>query len=74
MGEDLGTEVTSGWPLVALGLFLLAGYLAKEVGRRAHVPRVTLLLLLDQVVASSWFAARPRMGSATGSHSSPNLP
>ena len=40
------TEVTDGWPLVALGLFMLAGYVAHVIGRRAHVPRVTLLLLL----------------------------
>jgi Kef-type K+ transport system membrane component KefB len=48
--EEVLTGVTSGWLLVALGLFLLAGYLAHVVGRRAHVPRVTLLLLLGVAV------------------------
>lgn len=37
---------TSGWPLLVVGGFLLAGYLAHTVGQRAHVPRVTLLLLI----------------------------
>jgi len=50
MNEEVQTSITSGWPLVALGLSLLAGYLAHVVGRRAHVPRVTLLLLLGVVV------------------------
>lgn len=50
MGEELGSGVTSGWLLVALGLFLLAGYFAHVVGRRAHVRRVTLLLLLGVAV------------------------
>ncbi len=34
------------WPLIALGLFLLVGFLAHVVGQRAHVPRVTLLLVI----------------------------
>lgn len=43
-------HVASGWPLIAIGMFLLAGFVAHVVGRRAHVPRVTLLLLLGALV------------------------
>lgn len=54
------------WPLVLLGLFFLVGYAAHALGRRAHVPRVTLLLLLGVLagpyvldlvphVVSTWF-------------------
>jgi Kef-type K+ transport system membrane component KefB len=50
MDEEVTTGITSGWPLVALGLALLAGYVTHVIGRRAHVPRVTLLLLLGVVV------------------------
>ncbi len=35
-----------GWPLIVIGVLLLAGYAAHVLGQRAHVPRVTLLLLL----------------------------
>ncbi len=35
-----------GLTLIILGAFLLAGFAANVVGARAHVPRVTLLLLL----------------------------
>lgn len=45
-----GGHAETGWTLLALGLFLMAGYLAHFVGRRAHVPRVTLLLLLGLFV------------------------
>lgn len=38
--------MTPAWSLVILGLLLLAGFAANEIGRRAHVPRVTLLLLI----------------------------
>ena len=41
-----------GWILALLGAFLLLGVLADVVGRRAHVPRVTLLLLLGFVAGS----------------------
>ena len=50
MNEEVRTGIASGWPLVALGLCLLAGYVAHVIGRRAHVPRVTLLLLLGAAV------------------------
>lgn len=50
MTEEVTTGITSGWPLVAIGMALLAGYVAHVIGRRAHVPRVTLLLLLGVVV------------------------
>jgi Kef-type K+ transport system membrane component KefB len=42
----VSTPAANGWILTVLGAFLLLGFLANEVGRRAHVPRVTLLLLL----------------------------
>lgn len=41
-----------GWILALLGAFLLLGVLADVVGRRAHVPRVTLLLLLGFLAGS----------------------
>jgi len=34
------------YSLIVVGLFLLAGFVAHVCGRRSHVPRVTLLLLL----------------------------
>ncbi|TPV96047.1 MAG: sodium:proton exchanger [Myxococcales bacterium FL481] len=34
------------WTLVIIGMFLVAGYAAHVIGRRTHIPRVTLLLLL----------------------------
>lgn len=40
------------WPLVSVGVFLLAGYAAHVLGQRAHVPRVTLLLLLGVVAGN----------------------
>lgn len=43
----------AGWHLLVLGLFLLAGYLAHVLGRKAHVPRVTLLLLLGVLAGPS---------------------
>ena len=42
-------QLNQALPLLVIGLFLLAGYLAHVIGRRAHVPRVTLLLLLGVV-------------------------
>jgi Kef-type K+ transport system membrane component KefB len=50
MTEEVTTSIGSGWPLVAIGVALLAGYFTHVIGRRAHVPRVTLLLLLGVVV------------------------
>lgn len=44
-----------GWILALLGGFLLAGYAAHVVGRRAHVPRVTLLLLLGWLAGPGGF-------------------
>lgn len=37
-------------PLLLIGCFLLAGYVAHAVGSRTHIPRVILLLLLGIVV------------------------
>ncbi len=70
--------------LIVIGLALLAGWVAHEVGRRAHVPRITLLLLigvalgpigLDVVPAgfSAWFpplatAALSMVGFLLGRH------
>ncbi len=39
-------ELSEGWMLVLVGALLLAGYAAHLLGRRVHVPRVTLLILL----------------------------
>jgi Kef-type K+ transport system membrane component KefB len=50
MGEESG-----GWILALLGLFLLLGVFADVAGRRAHVPRVTLLLLLGFLAGSYVF-------------------
>lgn len=41
------------WPLIAGGAFLLIGFVAHVAGRRAHVPRVTLLLLIGVIVGPS---------------------
>lgn len=45
--------IDDGWTLTLLGAFLLLGVLADAVGRRAHVPRVTLLLLLGFALGPS---------------------
>lgn len=42
-----------GTTLWLLGLFLVLGFVAHYVGRRAHVPRVTLLLLIGVAVGPS---------------------
>lgn len=39
-------EISEGWLLLLVGVLLLAGYAAHVLGRRLHVPRVTLLILL----------------------------
>ncbi|MHC5001598.1 MAG: cation:proton antiporter [Planctomycetota bacterium] len=49
-----------GWPLIAIGVLLLAGLLAHVLGRRAHVPRVTLLLLLGVVAGPSALDLAPQ--------------
>lgn len=46
-------NLEAAWPLLAVGLFLLVGFAAHVLGRRAHVPRVTLLLLLGVLAGSS---------------------
>ncbi|HJL19083.1 MAG TPA: cation:proton antiporter [Sandaracinaceae bacterium LLY-WYZ-13_1] len=42
-----------GWTLLLLGAFLLLGFVAHVAGRRAHVPRVTLLLLVGVLAGPS---------------------
>ena len=51
----MNSEAT-GFTLVVTGVFLLAGYVAHVVGRRAHIPRVTLLLFLGVLAGPSGFA------------------
>ncbi|MBS3735446.1 MAG: cation:proton antiporter [Phycisphaerae bacterium] len=68
-------ESTAGLPLVALALFLLAGYVAHVTGPRMHVPSVTLLLVAGAVCGpavldivpesvSSWFPMVAHMALA----------
>lgn len=59
-------ESTSSWWLVTLGALLLAGYLTHVAGRRAHVPRVTLLLLLGAAVRLGLLAAQQAPGVGAG--------
>lgn len=56
--------------LIIAGLFLLAGFAAHMLGRRVHVPRVTLLLIMGFLAsvlklippeASSWFPLAARV-------------
>jgi len=51
--------VDSGGQLALLGLLLLAGYAASIVGRRVHVPRVTLLLLIGLAAGPSGLDLAP---------------
>jgi len=46
--------------LIVVGLFLLAGFAAHMLGRRIHLPRVTLLLLLGFLVGPSVLGFVPR--------------
>lgn len=48
-----------GRPALLIGAFLLLGYVAHVVGRRAHVPRVTLLLLVGLLLGPSAMAVVP---------------
>lgn len=50
---EMWMGISEGWELVLLGVFLLAGFVAHVVGRRAHVPRVTLLLILGLLAGPS---------------------
>lgn len=49
--------------LILVGLFLLAGFVAHVLGRRVHVPRVTLLLLIGFLAGPSVFDLVPREAS-----------
>ena len=46
----MSDELSEGWILLLLGSLLLAGYAAHILGRRLHVPRVTLMMLTGVVV------------------------
>lgn len=50
---------TEAYALIVVGLFLLAGFAAHTLGRRIHVPRVTLLLIMGFVAGSSAFDLIP---------------
>ncbi len=45
--------MNSDWALVIVGLFLLAGFAAHVLGQKAHIPRVTLLLLFGVGVGAT---------------------
>ncbi|MBT8208083.1 MAG: cation:proton antiporter [Acidimicrobiia bacterium] len=49
----------AGWPLIIIGACLLIGFVAHVAGQRAHIPRVTLLLLLGFLVGPSGFQLIP---------------
>lgn len=42
-------KLSEGWVLVLVGGLLLAGYAAHLLGKRLHVPRVTLLILMGVI-------------------------
>ncbi len=56
----VGAIQETAWPLIAVGAFLLVGYAAHVIGRRAHVPRVTLLLLIGVVAGPNALGLVPR--------------
>lgn len=59
-GAPVLTEhADEAWPLIAVGVLLLAGYAAHVLGQRTHVPRVTLLLLLGVLAGPHGFALVP---------------
>jgi len=47
------------WPMITVGAFLLLGYAAHVFGRRAHVPRVTLLLLVGVALSPNALGVIP---------------
>lgn len=54
-----GAAFEQGFPLIAIGAFLLIGFVAHVVGRRAHVPRVMLLLLIGVAAGARVFGLVP---------------
>jgi Kef-type K+ transport system membrane component KefB len=52
-------EPSNGTTMLLLGAFLLAGFVAHFAGRRAHVPRVTLLLLIGVFAGPTGFDVVP---------------
>lgn len=65
--ELLATTSTSGHAeargLIIAGVFLLAGFAAHMLGRRVHVPRVTILLLMGFLASPSVFELIPESAS-----------
>jgi len=63
----LAATEASGHPeayaLIVVGLFLLAGFAAHTLGRRVHVPRVTLLLIMGFLAGSSVLSLIPEEAS-----------
>ena len=57
--DTLGAPA-AGWPLIVIGTCLLIGFVAHVAGRRAHIPRVTLLLLLGFLVGPGGLQLIPR--------------
>lgn len=51
--SEPATSAQTGLTLLSLGLLLLAGFVAHVAGQRAHVPRVTLLLIVGAVAGPS---------------------
>jgi Kef-type K+ transport system membrane component KefB len=54
-----GSDRASAHGLMIVGLFLLAGFAAHVLGRRVHVPRVTLLLFLGFLAGPAVFQVIP---------------
>ena len=50
--------------LILIGSILLAAYAAHGFGRRVHVPRVTLLLLIGVLVGPAGFDVVPDVAAA----------
>jgi len=56
---ETSLDTTDGWPLIVVGGLLLLGIVAHVIGRRAHVPRVTLLLLIGVLAGPSGLGVVP---------------
>ena len=58
---ETGSEQATG--MIVIGFFLLAGFVANVLGRRMHVPRVTLMLVLGFTAGPYVFDLVPREAS-----------